>query len=81
MQQSDIRIHPKLTTVSVSNEGHIYSNKTGKMRKTWKTKHGYMLLSLWRLGLTQEEIAGALEYCVPTIIRALKKNGYKSTRN
>jgi len=39
--------HPKFS-IACNRDGKIYSLKTGKQRKLWKTKHGYMQLAVGR---------------------------------
>lgn len=43
----DIKAHPKFP-LAISKHGVIYSIKTGQPRRLWKTRHGYMQLSVQR---------------------------------
>lgn len=45
---SQLSPHPKFSSILIGKDGNILSSKTNRPRRLWKTRHGYMQLSVGR---------------------------------
>lgn len=50
--------HPKFPSILVARNGIIYSQKTGKPRSLWKTRHGYLQLAVGRTSYLVHRLVG-----------------------